>query len=224
MKIFLVSTSPLAMPSNTKHRKIFLAICLFLFIAQKALSEGIIVDRILAVVNDEVITLSAVQDYLKIKHFIEGEKEYRYTTKISPGLLDEYIKQRLVLQEDKKIRLARVKEEEIEKELKRLTGNNSGQEIKVLGLNLSEVKTYLLEELTIQEHIEKRLGFLVRTDEEEIYKRLQEKNMEATSASNLLEIREQVRKDLFKNKLEEHKKLWLEELMEKANIRVNALN
>lgn len=187
--------------------------------AQDALGAGRIVDRILAVVNEEVITLSAVRDDLKIKRFLEGEE--KYSLEISPDVIYEYIKRRLILQEDKKIKLSSIDTKEIENNLNKLIIHKSEQEMNVLGLDVFAIKSYLLEQMIIQTHIERRLGFLVRIDEKEIDKELQEKRIKMTSESIHVEIIEEVRKGLFKKKLEEQKKLWLEELMGKANIRVN---
>jgi peptidyl-prolyl cis-trans isomerase SurA len=189
------------------------------------LGWGEIVDRIVAVVNDEVITLTDVNIIFKFDLFenLEGSQEEEIRGKI----LDQLINQKLVVQLASE-RLM-VTEEELEVSLsdvvQRTDPDLAGTALLQFGLDWDDLKSYLREKLLFQKVISQRFnrGIIVSIDEieryyEQVYVPSQRgKNL---SPQPMIEVLGQIEGDLQREKVEDQVQEWIDNLKRQANIQI----
>jgi len=197
----------------------------FLSILFLGLAWGEVVDRIVAVVNDEVITLTDVNIILKfdLLEGLEGSQEEETRGKI----LDRLINQKLVIQlASERITVA---EEELEASLsdvvQRIDPDLAGTALLQFGLDWDDLKSYLREKLLFQKIISQRFnrGVIVSIDEieryyEQVYVPSQrEKNL---SPQPMIEVLDQIEKDLQRERVEDQVQEWIDNLKRQANIQI----
>jgi len=100
------SSAPTPLPS-TLNPALVVGLALLVWSLPIPLSEGVILDRVVAVVNDDVITLTEVQEegLQIIRRIVQetlGEERERRLRSVERQILDELILRRLQLQEAKK--------------------------------------------------------------------------------------------------------------------------
>ncbi|HET6464584.1 MAG TPA: hypothetical protein VFH55_03120 [Nitrospiria bacterium] len=180
-------------------------------------APAIIADRIMAIVNNEVIALSDVQKYREV--FVE-KRDADDTT-----ALNDLIDQKLLLAEAKKLEIPPPSAEEVDRAYKKLQlrfGRPETFELLKARLSLTdaEIEQQLSKQLTVDKLIEQRIQFFVFVTPEEIDHYLQD-HSEAYKGENLEESRKAIQDLLIGEKGDLKLKDYLNRLRARANIRIN---
>jgi peptidyl-prolyl cis-trans isomerase SurA len=200
---------------------LFFSLC-FLFLE---LGWGEIVDRIVAVVNDEVITLTDVNIILKFDLFedLQGSQEEEMRERI----LDRLINQKLVIQlASERIVVA---EEELEVSLsdvvQRIDPDLAGTALLQFGLDWDDLKSYLREKLLFQKIISQRFnrGIIVSIDEieryyEQVY--VPSQREKTLDPQPMIEVLDQIEGELRRERIEDQVQEWIDNLKRRANIQI----
>ena len=143
------------------NRSVCRAICFVLVLCFSAVNiaySAEVVDRIVAVVNDDIITLSELNQFIKpyadkIKTFgYPLEKEREMLFKVRDDILNQLIDQKLTDQEIKRFKIS-VSEKEIDaaveriKEINYYTDEELRQELAGQGLNMEEYRKSIKEQI-----------------------------------------------------------------------------
>lgn len=184
-----------------------------------------VIDRILAVVNDDVITLTDVNI---VERFGLFDNPYE-----TPGgnlqklILDQLINQKLVIQMTSE--RVEVSEEELESFLsdivQRTDPDLAEKALLQFGLDWDDLKSYLREKLLYQKVISRRfdLGVIVSIEEieryyEQVYIPSQrEKNLDPQP---MIDVLDQIESALKREKVEGQIQEWISNLKREANVQI----
>jgi len=180
-------------------------------------APAIIADRIMAIVNNEVITLSDVQKYREV--FVEKRGTDDTTA------LNDLIDQKLLLAEAKKLEIPPPSAGEVDRAYKKLQlrfGRPETFELLKARLSLTdaEIEQQLSQQLTVNKLIEQRIQFFVFVTPEEIDRYMQD-HSEAYKGKNPEESRKAIQNLLIVEKGNFKLKDYLSRLRARANIRIN---
>jgi len=204
------------------------AVPLFLFILWMLIpgyAGGEVVDRIVAIVNDEVITLTDVNIIQNFGLFEDLEE--RPDADLQTQILSRLINQKLVIQlASERIMVA---EEELEASLsdivQRADPDLAGTALLRFGLDWDDLKSYLREKLLFQKIISQRFnrGVIVSIEEieryyEQVYVPSQRKKN--ISPQPMIEVLDQIEGELQREKVESQVQEWIENLKREANIQI----
>jgi len=197
----------------------------FLWMLSPGYGQGEVVDRIVAIVNDEVITLTDVniiQTFGLFEDLEESPDADRQTQ-----ILSRLINQKLVIQlASERIVVA---EEELEVSLSDVVQGTdpglAGTALLQFGLDWDDLKSYLREKLLFQKIISQRFnrGVIVSIEEieryyEQVYVPSQrEKNI---NPQPMIEVLNQIEGELQREKVEDQVQEWIKNLKREANIQI----
>lgn len=152
-------------------------IFLFIFLVPVS-SFGVVIDRIAAVVNDEVVTLSEIDE---AEYFLTNkmtDKENNQTQKerkvIKKQLLERFIERKLQLQEAEKLNITATKEnvndaiQEIKDRNNVLNDEELQEALKLQGMTLDDLRRQITERIKIAKLINRKVRARVHITEEEI--------------------------------------------------------
>ena len=198
---------------------------LFLWLFAPGYGQGEVVDRILAIVNDEVITLTDVniiQAFGLFEDLEESPDEDRQTQ-----ILNRLISQKLVIQlASERIVVA---EEELEASLSDVIQETdpvlAERALLQFGLDWDDLKSYLREKLLFQKIVSQRFsrGVIVSIEEieryyEQVY--VPSQRQKALSPQPMIEVLGQIEGDLQREKVKDQVREWIENLKREANIQI----
>jgi len=204
------------------------AVLLFLILLPSVPARGVIVDRIAALVERQVITLSEVGQLadLRVIPRNPGETDDAYRRR----LLDGLIAQSLRLSDAERFGAEDVAKDSIEARLLQVRGRfpSEAQFLDALGhteLTLDELRAILKRQLQVEAYIEERFSPLifVSIEEIEIYYRgpwLEQRRARGLASVPLSEVREEIRSLLKAERLEKEVSVWTEQLRARANVDV----
>jgi peptidyl-prolyl cis-trans isomerase SurA len=184
-----------------------------------------VVDRIVAVVNDEVITLTDL-NLVKTFGLYEGPKEEQVGD-IQTHILDQLISQKLIIQLTSESIM--LEEEEIELALsniiQRMEPGEAERALIRFGLDWDDLKDYLREMLMYQKIISERFdqSVIVRLEEIEIYYEqiyIPSRRNKGLDPEPLTEMLEQIEKEIKREKVERQVHEWINNLKREANIQI----
>lgn len=187
------------------------------------------VDRIVAVVNDQVITLSDLKIVIHFHLFenIQDSDQENYPSNI----LDRIINQKVVI---KKSREDILIEKDIAEEKERLIKGFGSereffQELAKFDLDWIDLKNYLKEKIYFKKIIQRKFQFHVPVTLEEIEKYYQEKYLPQQKSLNLfpkslIEVASEIEFKIADEKREILIKKWLQELRNQAEIEIKIKN
>jgi peptidyl-prolyl cis-trans isomerase SurA len=184
-----------------------------------------VVDRIVAVVNDEVITLTDI-NLVETFGLYESPKDEQEAD-VQRHILDQLINQKLVIQltsED-----VMLEEEKIESALSQIIQRmEPGEAEKALlrfGLDWDDLKSYLREKLLYQKIISNRFdqGIFVRLEEIEVYYEqiyIPSQRARGLEPQPLTEMLDQIEREIKREKKETQVREWVNNLKREANIQI----
>lgn len=187
------------------------------------------IDRIIAVVNDQVITLT---DIRIVKAFGFYEKEIKGHQAGMPSfILERLIDQKLVIQLSSEE--VKIDKEEVEAYLKKMSEKIGDERVQKtlaeLGFDLDGLREYIHEKILFQKLISRKFGqsVVVTLDEIENYYKgtyvsfQREKGLEPQPMIELLhEIESTIREDKIKKHIED----WINKLKSQADIQIKIEN
>ncbi|HUK56006.1 MAG TPA: hypothetical protein VLY20_05045 [Nitrospiria bacterium] len=178
---------------------------------------AVVADRILAVVNNEVIALSDVQEYREV--FVEKRGADDST------VLNDLIDQKLLLAEAKKLEIPPPSDDDVAAAYKKLRLRFGRAETfdllkDRLSLTDAEIEQQLKQQLIVHKLIEQRIQFFVFVTPEETDHYLQDHSEEFKSEKPE-DARKAVQDSLIAEKTNSKLKEYLGRLRAKATIRIN---
>lgn len=203
------------------HRFVsLLFLLLVLLLAFPPLAASIVTDRILAVVNNEVISLSDLQKYRAL--FEPGN------TADDSNILKAMIDQKLLFAEALKLEIPPPSVEETELAYNNLhlqiKGLESFEKLKHrLSLSDAEIRQQIRKRLRIDKFIQERIRFFVFVTPEEVEKYYQDHPKEFPDQT-LEEIRDALELTLAADKTQINLEVYLKRLRVKTTIRINHLS
>jgi peptidyl-prolyl cis-trans isomerase SurA len=197
----------------------------FLWMLIPGYGQGEVVDRIVAVVNDEVITLTDVNIIQKFGLFedLEESQDADKQTQI----LSRLINQKLVIQLASERIM--VDKEELEASLsdfiQKTDPDFAGTALLQFGLDWDDLKSYLHEKLLFQKIVSQRFnrGVIVSIEEieryyEQVY--VPSQREKKLSPQPMIEVLDQIEGELQREKVEDQVQEWIDNLKREANIQI----
>ena len=184
-----------------------------------------VIDRVAAVVNDHVITLSDVNIVTSFNLFDEMENESQEKDVLA--VLDLLINHKLVIgltQEN-----IPVESESVEAAYQSLINKLGYEEVEIrldlFGLKKEDLEAYLFEKILFQRIIEKRFGLAVRVSLKEIEEFYREEFVTTQKTENIeplpmMDVLEEIESAIKKDKIGTLVGEWLNNLRREADIQI----
>lgn len=208
-------------------KRAVLASALFLL---PAAAPAVIIDRVAAVLEKEVITLSEIDQLVRLR-FIErqtGESEDRYRRRVLESIIAQALRYRDVL----RFGARDVSKDAIEArllEIRRRYPSDAEFEVALeeTELTLDEVRVLIKRQLQVDAYIEERFSPLifVSLDQIEAYYRdtfLPQRRERDLPTVPLSEVREEIRTLLKSEQLQDEIRKWTEQLRARVNVDIYA--
>jgi peptidyl-prolyl cis-trans isomerase SurA len=200
-----------------------LSLTLFLFFVND--TQAILVDRILAVVDHQPITLSDLQQYEAFLALNNGKKNWEPPDAPSPTVLQQLIDQRLLLEEAERFEVSPPEKADLLKVQDRLVKRFSNPEefqgtLRRWGLDRESLHRLLEDHLTVERFVDQRIKFFVIIPPAEI-QTYYESHREEYKGEDLEEALAQITVQLTDLKAKEKLEAYLKKLRENASIQIN---
>lgn len=207
-------------------RKLFLLFALSL--AARAGSAAI-VDRVAAVVDRQVVTVSEVNQMVELRFFPRsaGQSDDAYRRSV----LDLLITQALRLRDVERFGAEEIPKPSIDARLREISGRFSGEELSAAlsraELTADEIETLIKRQLQVEAYIQERFSPLVFVSNDEIdtYYRgpwSAERRKSGLAVPPLSDVRDEINKRLKSARLQEEVDKWTAELRARANVDIFA--
>jgi hypothetical protein len=191
-----------------------------------SIARGEIIDRLAAVVERQVITLSEVNQVVELRLFErrdgEGEPEYRRR------VLDALVAQLLRNRDVERFGAPDVSANAIEARLRQLVGRFSSEEefaetLLRIEMNLDEVRNLIRRQLQVAAYVDERLAtrlFVSLAEIEEYYRNVwaPQRRSRGLPVPPLGEVREEIRTLIRSAQLEDEIENWTAQLRSSANV------
>lgn len=200
----------------------FAALLAVLLAATDAYAER--VDRVVAAVNNDVITLSGLRQavaYNTVAHGKEGGRRLAVET------LEGLINRMLLLQEAYRLRYAEVSAEEAAAEADRLRGRFGSDDAyqafrSRVGMTEEELRRMLEERLVVERFVERKIEMYARVSREDV-QAYYEEHRETFAGRSFNEVRQEIETLLSGQMAAQQLDRYVDELRARATIRVNPL-
>ncbi len=186
---------------------------------------AVLLDRILASVNNDVITLSDLRQALAFNSALSPTAEGG--RKIEAETLEGLINRQLLLQEAYRLRYAEVTDRDVSDEVAKFRERLGSERayrafLERSGLSESRLGRMLGERLLVERYVEKKIGLFARVgrDEAEQYYR---EHAGAFSGKRFPEVQKEITALLTAQKAGQQLDQYLAELHSRADIRMNPL-
>jgi hypothetical protein len=179
---------------------------------------AVLMDKILAVVNGEILTLQDFEDHLALrKMYQSGMPEVDRNQ-----AFQRFVDQALLRQEALRTRVIQVDEGEVSQQLRDIEQQaGRGEElVRVMqerGLSRNGVRAWLRDQLIVRAFIDRRLRLFVRIPDNQIERYYQD-NQQAVGEPLTDMVREQIRHLLIERQVNARLAELIEELRRKANL------
>lgn len=189
-------------------------------------SEAKVVDRVAAVVNNRVITLSALNAATELrKADIQIEEDISDENLIREKILRELIDRSLIINEAEKFGMTKAPDAEITEALEEIkkaypTEAEFEKTLSGWGMNTEDLVLYIKEQITVLKFIDQRVRFFVKISDEEINKFYKEKKSSFENKS-LDEVKEEIEAYLTEEEVARQLEEYVKKLRAKAEIRIN---
>jgi SurA N-terminal domain len=180
-----------------------------------------LVDRIVASVNNEVITLSELERAVRFNVALGGKNEDKLRTETLEGLINRH----LLIQEAYRLKFVEVSNQDINAEIEKLkmrlgSDNAFADFLARLDITREQLGRMLGERLLVEKFIEKKIGLYVHVSRDEARDYFNNHPAEFKD-KRFEEVQKVVTAMLTGQKLEQQAAQYLAELRSKANIRLN---
>jgi hypothetical protein len=192
------------------------------------LAQTVVLDRIAATIDREVITVSAVDQAVMIRLIPRnaGEDETAYRRRV----LDALVAQALRYRDVQRFGAEDVPPDFIEARLRDLEARFASPEefataLVLAELTLEDVRALIKRQLQVESHVQERFSPIIFVSPEEIdthYRTrwLPQRAERGLSAQPLDEVREEIRQLLRAERLQAQIDVWTQQLRERANVDV----
>ena len=181
-------------------------------------AAAVLVDKIVAVVNAEVLTLLDFEDHLAlVQVFQAGAADVT-----REQAFERFIDQTLLRQEALRTKIVEIEETDVAQQIHALEQRPGGRDAlarveQERGISLSHVRIWLRHQLIVRGFIDRRVRLFVRVSDREVthyYQREQPAIGEPMSDA----VREQIRRILVEQRVNARVAQLVEELRRKANL------
>ena len=208
-----------ALGMSWRKRTAFLGLLVICQVLAWVASAGaVLVDKVVAVVNADVLTLLDFEDHLALL------KVFQPTAEDAPRelMFERFIDQTLLRQEALRTRTVEVGEAEVAQQLHDLDQRPGGAEalarvIHARGISLSHVRRWLRHQLIVREFIDRRIRLFVRVSDTEVTPYYQQ-HQSAIGEPLGDAVREQILRILVEQHMNARVAQLVEELRRKANL------
>jgi peptidyl-prolyl cis-trans isomerase SurA len=200
------------------HRAILGVLSLCGMLLSGAPAEAVLLDKILAVANGEVLTLQDFEDHLALR------------TIFQPGAVEvdrdrafqRFVDQTLIRQEALRTRIVEVDDAEVTQQLHALEQQPARREefAKVMqerSLSLNQVRIWLRQQFIVQAFIDRRIRLFVRISDGQIM-HYYEQHQQALGEPLSDAVRQQIRRILIEQQVTARLTAVVEELRRKGNL------
>ncbi len=199
------------------------AVLVVVLVCQAPVAQAVLIDRVVAAVNNEAITWSDLKHAAGFNEALAGGVRDR--KRLEAETLEGLINRRLLLQEARRLKLVEVSPQDVAAEVEKLR-NRLGSETAftdfIAGLDMTreEVGRMLGERLLTERFVEKKVGLLVRVSHDETQRYFGEHPGEF-KGRRFQEVQKKIATFLTEQKVGRQAEQYLAELRSKADIRVN---
>jgi peptidyl-prolyl cis-trans isomerase SurA len=192
------------------------------FFSLVAASRAELVDRVVAAVNNEVITLSELQQAVAFNAALGGKGS---GSRLERETLEGIINRRLLLQEAYRLKVAEVSEQDIAAELGRFRqrlGTEAAFREFLARTKMTEAQLEKLldERLLVERFVEKKIGLFARVNRDEVQAYFRE-HPDEFKDKRFAEVQKQITARLSEQKVNQLLDQYVDELRSRAFIRVN---
>src|SRR3990172_8492545 len=183
------------------------------------------IDRVVAAVNNEVITLSDLRQAVRFNEEMGGASRDRKN--IEAETLEGLINKRLLLHEARRLSLAEVTEQDVNAEVgkvrSRLGSDKAFRDfLQRMDMTPEQLGRMLGERLLVERFVEKKVGLFVRVGRDEARKYFDD-HPEEVKGKRFAEVSKAIVALLSEEKTGQQITRYLAELRSKADIRINPI-
>ena len=184
-------------------------------------AQAELLDRVVASVNNEVITLSELEQAVNFNVALGGNNGDKLRAETLEGLINR----QLLIQEAYRLKFVEVSDQEIQAEVEKLKnrvgpGKAFAEFLARLDMTEQQLGRILGERLLVEKFIEKKIGLYVRVSRDEAQDYFNNHPAEFRNKS-FQEVQKTITAMLTGRKLEQQTAQYLAELKGKADIRIN---
>jgi len=195
-----------------------------LCILTAAPSHAVLVDRVVAAVNNDVITLSELRQTVAFNAAVSGKGN---GSRLEMETLQGIINRRLLLQEAYRLKVADVSEQDIAAEAVRLRerlGTESAFRdfLARTGMTEAQLEKLLGERLLVERFVEKKIGLFARVNRDDVQAYFRDHPDEFRD-KRFAEVQKQITARLSEQKVSQQLDQYVDELRSRAFIRINAV-
>jgi peptidyl-prolyl cis-trans isomerase SurA len=196
--------------------------CLCILIA--AASHAVLLDRVVAAVNNDVITLSELQQAVAFNAAVGGKGS---GSRLEMDTLQGIINRRLLLQEAYRLKVAEVSEQDIAAEVVRLrerlgTEASFREFLARIGMTEAQLEKLLGERLLVERFVEKKIGLFARVNRDDVQAYFRDHPDEFRD-KRFTEVQKQITARLSEQKISQQLDQYVDDLRSRAFIRINAV-
>ena len=205
---------------------IMLLLVIFIIFFNTSFSDAMVVERIAAVVNNRVITLSTLNAATELrKADIQIEEDISDEDLIRKKVLWELIDRSLIINEAEKFGMTKIPDAEITEALEEIkkaypTEVEFEKALSRWGMNTEDLKLYIKEQIIALKFIDQRIRFFVKVSDEDIAKFYIE-NKPAYENKSMEDIKAEIEVYLTEDEVAKQLEEYIKKLRAKAEIRVN---
>ncbi len=199
---------------------------IFIILLNITSSEAKVVERIAAVVNNRIITLSALNAAIELrKADIQIEEDIADEDIIREKVLWELIDRALIINEAEKFGMSKIPDAEIAEALEEMkkaysTDDDFERALSKWGMNIDDLRLYIKEQIISIKFIDQRIRFFVNVSDEDIAKFYIE-NKSSFGNKLMEDIKSEVEVFLAEEEVARQLEEYIKKLKAKAEIRVN---
>ncbi len=196
-------------------------VVLFAFFLLHGHAQGDPIDRIVASVNNEVITLSELNQAVGFNKALGG----RNSDRIREETLEGLINRRFLIQEAHRLKFVEVSEQDINaeiEELKKRIGSDKAfaEFLGELDMTVDQLSRLLGERLLVERFVKKKIGLFIRVSRDEAQDYFN-RNAARFKGKRFPDVQREITAGLQEQKLGRQISQYLAELKNKADVRVN---
>jgi len=197
-------------------------VCLCIPIA--ATSHAVLVDRVVAAVNNDVITLSELRQTVAFNAAVGGKGN---GSRLETETLQGIINRRLLLQEAYRLKVAEVSEQDIAAEVVRLR-DRLGTEaafrefLARTSMTEEQLEKLLGERLLVERFVEKKIGLFARVSRDDVQAYFRD-HPDEFREKRFAEVQKEITARLSEQKVNQQLDQYVDELRSRAFIRINAV-
>jgi len=188
-------------------------------------SEPLVIDRIVAHIEDDIITLSEVRELSAYQQLVDGHSES------DDKLLNELIEQWVVNNEAVSTQFPAAAESEVTREVTRIQGQFANaqaysQRLADLGLTPDDIKRMVAREIYLARYLDYKFRPAVQISDDDIAKYYKESLIPALTAKGqsappLDQVTEQIRELLVQQGVNERAASWFDETKSRLKIQID---